>query len=177
MEETEVPIETAQEYMHEAAAHSQHSWITYVALSSALLAVLAAVTALLSGHHVNEAMISQIKASDKWNYYQAKGIKSAILESRVQVLESLNKKISEKDSDKVAAYKKDQAEISEKAEEFQKESEAHLSLHEILARAVTMFQVAIAIGAISALTRRKYFWYVSLVFGALGTGFFIQALL
>lgn len=177
MEETEVPIEAAQEHIHEAAAHSSHSWITYVALSSALLAVLAAITALLSGHHVNEAMISQIKASDKWSYYQAKGIKSAILESRIQVLEGLGKEVSAKDTEKVAQYKTDQAEISHEAEEFQKESETHLSIHEILARAVTMFQVSIAIGAIAALTRRKYFWYVSLVFGALGAFYFVQSLI
>ena len=177
MEETEVPIEAAQEHINEAAAHSSHKWITYVALSSALLAVLAAVTALLSGHHVNEAMISQIKSSDKWNYYQAKGIKSAILDSRIQVLEGLGKEVSKKDSDKVAEYKAEQGQISQEAEEFQKESEAHLLIHEILARAVTMFQVAIAIGAIAALTRRKYFWYVSLVFGAVGSFYFIQSLI
>jgi hypothetical protein len=34
-----------------------------------------------------------------------------------------------------------------------------------------MFQIAIAIAAISALTKRRRFWFVSLVFGAVGMVF------
>ena len=34
-----------------------------------------------------------------------------------------------------------------------------------------MFQVAIAVGAISVLTKRREFWFVSLAFGAIGVGF------
>jgi hypothetical protein len=36
-----------------------------------------------------------------------------------------------------------------------------------------MFQIAIAIAAISALTRKRTFWYVSLVFGAVGGVFLV----
>jgi len=39
-----------------------------VALSTAILAVLAAIAGLLSGKHANEAMMNQIEASDQWNY-------------------------------------------------------------------------------------------------------------
>jgi hypothetical protein len=38
----------------------------------------------------------------------------------------------------------------------------------VFARGVTMFQIAIAIAAISALTKKRSFWVVSLVFGAVG---------
>jgi hypothetical protein len=41
----------------------------------------------------------------------------------------------------------------------------------ILASAVTLFQISIAIGAISAITRRELLWYGSLLFGA--AGFFL----
>ncbi|MGO9146526.1 MAG: DUF4337 family protein [Desulfomonilia bacterium] len=37
----------------------------WVALSTAILAVLAAVSSLLAGHHSNEALIEQIQSSDK----------------------------------------------------------------------------------------------------------------
>jgi hypothetical protein len=36
-----------------------------------------------------------------------------------------------------------------------------------------MFQIAIAIAAISALTRKQRFWYVSLLFGGVGCAFLI----
>ena len=47
----------------------------------------------------------------------------------------------------------------------------------MLARAVTVFQVTIAIGAIAVLTKRRRFWLFSLLTGTIGTGFFIQGLL
>ena len=42
-----------------------------------------------------------------------------------------------------------------------------------MAHAVTIFQVAIAVGAVSALARRKAFWYVSLLATLFGLYFFI----
>jgi len=38
-----------------------------------------------------------------------------------------------------------------------------------------MFQIAIAIAAISALTRKPRFWIVSLLFGAAGCAFLVLA--
>jgi hypothetical protein len=45
----------------------------------------------------------------------------------------------------------------------------------VFAGGVTMFQIAIAIAAISALTRRRPFWIVSLLFGAAGCAFLVLA--
>src|SRR5207248_1176496 len=80
MEEAEVPLEHLHEQVHHSAEHSRERWISWVALSTAVLAVLAAIAGLLSGHHVNEAMMNQIEASDQWSYYQAKSIKAAVLD-------------------------------------------------------------------------------------------------
>lgn len=177
MEEIEVPTEKLHEDMQEHAEHARERWIPQVALSSALIAVFAAIAALLAGHHSNEAMIEQIKASDQWNYYQAKGIKSSLLNAKLEILREMGKNVKEEDSHKAEEYKKQQEEISKDAQEKQDVSEKHLKTHEIYAKAVTFFQVAIAIAAISVLVRRRRFWFLSLVFGAFGVGFFIQALL
>lgn len=181
MEEIEVPIEKIQEDLHERAheeqLHSQSSFSSRVALSSAIFAVFAAIAALLAGHHSNEAMIEQIRASDHWSYYQAKGIKASILGAKNEILAGLGKATDEKAAEKIEGYKKEQEEISEKAKERESSSEAHLAIHQIYARTVTLFQVAITIAAISVLTRRKRFWYVSIGFGCLGLISFLQALL
>jgi hypothetical protein len=39
-----------------------------------------------------------------------------------------------------------------------------------------MFQIAIAIAAVSALTRKRRFWFVSLVFGLAGLVFLVLGL-
>jgi hypothetical protein len=77
----EVEIETQElqetiEELHEEreerkAEEKKAAWTRYIALSTAVLAVFAAIGAMQSGALVNEAMIDQIKASDKWNEYQA----------------------------------------------------------------------------------------------------------
>jgi hypothetical protein len=177
MEEIEVPTEQLQEEMHHHAEHAPSSWISGVALSSALLAVLAAVSALLAGHHANEAMLDQMHATDHWSYYQAKGIKGNILASKLELLTALGKPVSPKDQEKVAEYKKDQDEISTEAKELEKASSSHMEHHVIFARGVTLFQVAIGIAAIAVLTRRRRFWFVALAFGLGGVGFLLQGLL
>ena len=45
--------------------------------------------------------------------------------------------------------------------------------HEVLAKGVTLFQVAIAIAAISVLTQRRRFYFVNMGFGAIGRFLFI----
>src|SRR6266566_8217938 len=111
MEESEVPLEHLHEHVKETAEHSGAVWISWAALSTALLAVLAAIAGLLSGHYVNEAMMSQIEASDQWNYYQAKSIKASVLDAKM----SLAGAVDEKDRAKAARYEEEQADIKKEA--------------------------------------------------------------
>ena len=176
-EEPEVPTEHLHESIQEQAEHARESWILAVALSTAVLAVLAAITSLLAGAHANEAMLDQIQASDHWAYYQAKGIKAAVLESKMELLHGLNKEVPLEDGKKLEEYKADQKEIQVKAEERAQSSEHHLAHHETLAKGVTIFQVAIAIAAISVLTRKKWMWFGSMVLGICGCIFFVLGIL
>ena len=165
MEEIESPVEHLSEDIHHIAEHAKENWLKWSALLSALLAVLAAISAMQSGHEVNEAMIEQIRSSDAWGYYQAKGIKTMIVESQAQTPDTIAQ---------VRKYKEEQQGIKEDAESKAAASERHLHGHEILARAVTLFQVAIAMTAIALLTRRRRFLLVAAGLGCSGLGFFIQ---
>jgi Domain of unknown function (DUF4337) len=176
MEESEVPLEQIHEDIHHHAKHGE-DWTLGVALTAAILAGLAAVASMLSGHHANEGMLEQIHASDKWSYYQAKGIKSAVLNAKMELLTGLGKTPDEKDRAKAADYKKEQEEISQEAKEKEQASKAQMNSHVIFARGVTLFQVAIAVSAVSVLTKRRPFWYLGIAFGLVGVGFLIQGLL
>ena len=198
MEEMEVPLEQSQEHIQHHATHggggeegAGKKWVLGVALSSAIFAALAAVASLQAGHHANEAIVAQIesskqtiRASDTWTQYQAKSIKGAIAESRISLLKSLDKTPPAEDQALVEHYKADQKTTFDRATEFQheadvlqKEGEHHLESHIPLARAVTMFQVSIAVAAISVLTQRRIFWWVSLIFGAIGLCFELSGFL
>jgi pyruvate/2-oxoglutarate dehydrogenase complex dihydrolipoamide acyltransferase (E2) component len=176
MEEIEVPVEQAQEEIHHHAEHSGERWIGQVALSSAVFAVLAAIAALLAGHHSNEAVIEEIRAAQQWNYFQSKGIKADVLDSRIDMLGIVGKPVTDADRERQVKLKKDKDEIQEKARELEASADEHLRVHHSLAQSVTFFQVTIAIGAIAALTRHRRYWFVSLATGVVGIGFLVKGL-
>lgn len=170
MTEIEVPLEKVQEDIHHAVTHGQaQSFMNRAAILSAFLAVLAAISALFAGHYANEAMIEQIQSSDHWAFYQAKGIKMAITELRNE------SSPSEKLAEKIESYKKDQEDIKEKAEEKEKRSHFHIMKHESLAASVTLFQVAIALTAISVLTKKRRFLFSSLILGLMGSAWMLKS--
>ncbi|MBS1599696.1 MAG: DUF4337 domain-containing protein [Bacteroidetes bacterium] len=176
MEEMEVPTEHLQEKIHEEAEEKlreeKDKWTLYVALSTAFMAVLAAIAGLLSGHHVNEALIEQIKSSDQWNYYQSKSIKSEIASSTAIILQNLPGKASaDGNKEAMERYEKEKEAIKTKAEDYEKNSEKHLGIHVTLSKAVTIFQIAIAVSAIAILTKRKPLWYGGLVLTIVGIAF------
>ncbi|HTD98849.1 MAG TPA: DUF4337 domain-containing protein [Mucilaginibacter sp.] len=177
MEDPEVPTEHLHEHIHEAAHEGHDKWSMLVAISTAFMAAFAALSSLMAGHQSNEALISQIKASDQWAYYNAKGIKAEVANgiaalSTAKYADSAKSIIARKEK-----LKKDQEAIREKAQELEKESATHLKKDMILARAVTFFQIAISISAISILSKKKPLWYISLILFAAGVFQFIVGLL
>lgn len=185
MEEAEVPLEKVQEDIEKAAhGHSEGGghggghigWLMWSALLSAVLAVLAAVASLNAGHHANEAMMEQIKASDAWSHYQAKSIKATVLETRVQLLEAMGRAVPEESKKKLENYGEDQENLQEQATEKEAESVRHFQRHEIFARSVTLFQIAIAVTAIAVLARKRRFLIVSILFGLAASGFLVLGL-
>jgi len=176
MERPEVPTEHLHEQIHHHAEGSRESWVLGVALSSALLAGLAAVAALMAGHHANEAMLSQIESSDQWSYFEAKSIKQAQTATKIDILSALGKVSANADEAKIAQYDTEKEQIQKKAEELERDAQSHLHVHQSLAASVTMFQIAIAVGAIAVLIRRRTFWLGSLLVGLIGIVFFVQSL-
>ena len=169
MEEAEVPLEHLHEHIHHRAEHGGEKWISWVALSTTVLAVLAAIAALLSGNRANEAIMKQIESADQWAFYQAKGIKVAVLDAKM----SLTSSTSDADREKAAKYSEEQNEIQKEAREKEAEAKTKFHQHEVFARGVTLFQVEIAIAAISALTKRRRYWLVSMIMGAIGCVFLV----
>ena len=173
MEEIEIPTEHLHETINEKAKEEKEKWVLFVALSTAFIAVLAAIAGLLGGHEANEAMLDQIKASDQWALFQAKGIKSEIASSTLQILAALpNKAIGDDLKLNLNRYDREKKEIKTKAKYLEKSSEEHLSKHLPLSKAVTIFQIAIALSAISIITQRKLLWYIALLF-MLGGSYFL----
>ncbi len=170
----------------------KHAWVMQLSLSTALIAVLAAIAALQSGDYANESMVkkneailNQTKASDQWAFFQAKGIKAIVYRTQSQALaeserdsaKELAKKMGEdgkREKEEQEAIKKSAEGFERKAEDADHESEHDLHVHHEFARDVTIFQVSIALAAIAALTRKRPMWFVSIAAGAMGLFFFVR---
>src|SRR5262245_8983189 len=168
-DEQEVETENLREAIHEEVEREGGTFLKRIALTTAILAAFAAVAALQAGSTANEALALkteatrlQAEASDQWAYYQSEGIKAAIQEATRNSWLAANKEPPADFAEKEKHYTTRRVEIEREAraleqERDQKSREADhlLHRHHGFAYAVTLFQVAIALGAIAALTRAR----------------------
>ena len=175
-EDIEVETDKLREQVDEAREGGP-SWMRYVGLGAAIFAVVAAIAALRSGDLINEAMIGQIKASDTWNEYQAARQKEHIYTVAADSLvDQGSRNVARLRSYRAEVTKEGAKEksLADEAGKLQDESEAQVRRHHAFEYAVALLQVAIALGAVSALARSKPAWYVSLAAGLIGCFFFIR---
>jgi hypothetical protein len=178
------PTEHVQEELHHHASHgSDHGhgsgskWITAAATSAAILAAFAAAAGALATSHLTQSTLTRIKANDDWNFYQAKSIKSSVLDAKIYAAQLNKVEPREADLKKKEEYAKEMPEIQTNAKELEKLSREHLETHETFEGAATLFHIAIAIVAVSVVAKRKEFWFISMLGGVVGIVFFAKALL
>jgi hypothetical protein len=172
------PTEQVQEDLHHHASHSSGSkWITAAATTAAIIAAFAATAGALATSHLTQSTLIRIKANDNWNYYQAKSIKSSLLDSRIYYAQLSKIEPRQADLEKKAEYARQMTEIQASTRDLEKLSRAHLETHETYEGSATLFHIAIAIVAISVVAKRKELWYLSIVVGLLGIFFFAKALI
>lgn len=162
-----------------------------IALMTAILATIGALISYQSGSAQTEAMflknesiLKQAEASDQWAYYQAKSVKSHIAEATADA--ALSPEVRAKYVAQLAQLGKEKAAIQVDAKKLQEqsrslgeESEAKLRPHERLALAMTFIQIAVALAAITVLTRRAWLLWGSVTAAGVGiiaaiTAFFLH---
>jgi hypothetical protein len=186
-ETPEIDTDKLDENIHEELERAGGSLLKAIALSTALFAAFAAVAALRAGSTVNEALVLkteatrlQAEASDNWAAYQAKGIKSAVQQASESSWIALGKQPPSSFADQRQRYAREQVAIERVAREKEAERDKksaegdHLMhQHHRFANSVALFQVAIALGAVAALTRVRPVWYASIVVGLSGAVLFL----
>ena len=183
-ETPEVDTDKLREAIGEEIEKDGGTLLRTIALTTAILAALAAIAALKAGGTANEALILktettrlQAEASDQWAYYQAKGLKATITEAEKNAWTALDKPAPEELAKNQERYGEDQRKSKEKAEEFEKqrdeksvEADHLMHHHHFYAQSVALLQVSIALGAVAALTRNKVVWFGSTALGLIGAG-------
>jgi len=185
-EEPEVETTELRERIHEELEHEGGAFLRTIALTTAFLAVFAALAALEAGDTVNEALVLkteatslQAQASDVWAHYQAKAIKGSVARASAASYAAAGREPPADVTAEIRRHTDGEAELEAEArareherDERSHEADALLARHHRFAEAVALFQVAIALGAVAALTRLRVVWLASLVLGAVGFVFF-----
>lgn len=160
----------------------REAWTKYVSLTLVCLAVLTGIATLKGGgfttltlKQMNEATFAQAQASDQWAFFQAKSIKQNLYEiDRDQLTRStpVDAELLNKVKQKIDKYEKEKAEISKEAKQFEATREearkkaARAADHsKDMGLAITFFQVAIALGGICLVVKKKPLWFISLALG------------
>lgn len=162
----------------------REAWTKYATLSIVGIAVLAAVASQLGGGYssstmasLNEATYYQTQASDQWSFFQSKSIKQSITEDELlQAQRAGEEKAIESLKSKIARYDKEKAEISEKAKGFEQKRDSYREASirssakdDKMGLSVSLFQIAIAVGSICLVIKKKSSWYISLAITAAAT--------
>ena len=161
------------------------AWTKYVSLSMICLAVLTAIATQRGAGYssatmkqLNEATFNQAEASDQWAFYQAKGIKQSIYELErdratsggtvvePQALAGLVAKIERYEGEKKDIVK-EAKNFEAKRDSARRLATAAANLAREMGLATTFFQIAIALGGVCLVVKKRWLWYVSMGIGAL----------
>lgn len=158
--------EIRDERLAAKAKEKSESWTKYVSLMVVFLAVTTGIGALKAGSYSSRTVLRQAQASDQWAYFQAKGIKARIseLEAHLGGDEAKVKKALED----AARYKAEQQETSALAKRLEGERDEAARHSGPLGNGIAALQIAIALGSICVLTKKKPLFYASGAVGALG---------
>jgi hypothetical protein len=163
----------------ELKEHAEHgaedSSMRPVAFSMAVLEVLVAVVTV-EGHRTHtEAVLQQARASDQWNEYQAKRIRSHNAGLAADALSLLPVVDKEAASKKIKEYTEYQAKsdseskgLKEKAEDFEKEVKAAEARASRFDLGEALLEIGLVITSVTLLTRSKMYWYFGIVFALAG---------
>jgi hypothetical protein len=175
----EAPTEHFEHQEHAAHAASTGGFNALVAITIAALAVVAASVGSLetveSGAAImakNEAVLHQNKATDQWNFFQARSIKRTLYE----VGAGIGSQKSDEWRERIKEYEAESGEIQLRAKELEarseealRGSELHERRHHFLTFGTTLLHISIAIATVSIITGgKKWPWLGAISLGGAG---------
>lgn len=178
--------ELRADHVKQKEKEQRDSWTKYVSLTMVCIAVLAAIATLKGGgfstrtlKEMNEATFNQTEASDQWAFYQSKSIKENLYDIELDHLNAAptpDAAAVAKMKSKIDRYEKDKADITTLAKNYEaardtarKTATSAAEHSKGMGLSITLFQIAIALGAMCLIVKKKPLWIVSLILAVLAT--------
>ena len=168
----------------------KEKWVQWVALTTTVLAVCAAISALRASSYSTQATLTTTRESSAWAYFQSKSIKQHSCEVERDLVQALMLEAKNPETrghldpvlstclSDIQRYDKEKTEIRKQAEDFASQQDRFRRHSGIFSLAVMLFQISIMLSSVGALLKKQRLWYGGLVFGAAGlvymvNGFFL----
>jgi hypothetical protein len=159
-----------------------------VALTTAIFAVLLAITSLGGNNATKEMMLSQQQSSDNWAYYQSKAMREHIyrtgalrLEADLSVMKASDRKVYEKllatFRDEEGRYNSEKKKIEDDAKKLEEMRDKSMTKDPYFDYAEVLLQIAIVLASISILALSRQVFIFSLVCASLGSALMLNGFL
>ncbi|HUL30156.1 MAG TPA: DUF4337 domain-containing protein [Thermodesulfobacteriota bacterium] len=155
-----------------------------VALTTAIFAVMLAITSLGGNNAMKEMLLSQQQSSDQWSFYQAKVLREHLYRSqklRLEVdlvergngmkpeakqrVESLLKKMAEEE----ARYNAEKKEVEKEAKKLEHERDVYRNKDPYFDYGEVLLQIAIVMASVAILSGSRPIFFFAIVSACLGT--------
>jgi len=155
-----------------------------VAMTTAIFAVLLAITSLGGNNAMKEMLLSQQQASDQWAFYQSKTLREHLYRTnglRIELdllergegmkpeakkrYEAMLKEMRAEE----ARYGEEKKKMEEEAKHLEAERDKNLSKDPYFDYAEVLLQISIVMASISILADSRQIVYFAIVFASLGT--------
>jgi hypothetical protein len=161
--------------LKEHAEQGGESAMRPVAFTMSVVAVLVAITTVLGHRTHTEAILDQNRATDQWNFYQAKKIRSNDTQLAADLLSVVTitdkeaaAKIAKSYADHQAKWADDLKQEQEKAEALEttvEQAEVRANRFDL---SEALLEIGLVISSVTLLTRAKAYWYLGMVFSLAG---------
>jgi hypothetical protein len=167
-------VETAQDVVIEAVESEkvggeQPRWHTHVALTTLIMALLAALGGLLAGVTANEALLVRTEEIIEKSELEGDRLYVENLRSKHELLTALGQTPDSAEIERLAAFERELRELKVDTEREELLVRVTARAHQVFAIAVTLLSLGITLGGMAIVVERKALWAVGLVFGVAGT--------
>jgi hypothetical protein len=173
MSEVLETVETAQDATIEALEASdmrdqQSRWHQYVALSTMIMALLAAVGGMLAGISSQEALSARTQEIIEMNYLEGDRLYVEILRSRHEILTAIGENLDPAEVAYLATCQEDLEELEANVAREESAALSRSNAHVTFAIAVTLLSLGITLGGMAVVVERKFLWIAGLAIGLVG---------
>ena len=167
--------EEVEEHIH----HAKEPFDKLVAGTMAGVAAMLAIVSVFGQHFNTEKLLDSQKSADQWSYYQAKNIRRYVAGAAIDMLNQTkaDPKLIQKYAKDGEKYDKEMAEIREKAEALEKQSDSAGERAEWFHLGEVFLEIGIVLSSLAILTKQKALFYGGAASSAVGLVLAVKAYL